>query len=627
MGRRRIPILISVAVAGALIALRIPERRVAWFPPEGAERPVADATTQMDRTEDPSAGDRVPALEVAPVSSPGTGTTAIPVRHSISGFILSLHGTPVPGSLVAFYSFRESDPRSETQALSDANGQFAIEVGGSDGYLVARDTQLSTVFLGDTRTPDPGIPPVVVVSPARPIAGEVVGEDGLALEGVEVSIDLDVDRRVFESRLERSVRRSWSTWTRKDGRFSIPDAPAVEGAKLRFWHRRHVAVELPLVSQQDWIRIELRRLPRGPTHIEGVVLDPSGAPVRGVHVSAEGRSRSSMDDGTFELDLPDSGASDRVQEVLAFAPGWLPAHATVREGEVVITLSERIPPIRGRVVDADGTPVPSAIVELLDPPTAAEISRFVGLAPPDEEKAARAAVAGFRTETDDRGRFEIAGVLPRGFTVRAHDSRTLSSGDVQGVRTGSEIELRIAERPRLELSGRVVDPRGQPIEGASVRLVRELDGRGEFESEEQWTDEEGRFAWRTVDGGHLSIAVQVQSYAAPRRYPLGTAEHGERTLIAGRAACVRVQIATAGLQADAFRILDAEGEVLWLGDGDGSREALRRNASDELGLDEGESMPFWVSEDASMLVLHRDGIEVLQLPIRLLPGGITVLRP
>jgi hypothetical protein len=291
-------------------------------------------------------------------------------------------------------------------------------------------------------------------------------------------------------------------------------------------------------------------------------------------------------------------------------------------------MHDRIPPIRGRVIDTSGNPVAGAVVTLIDPPTVAEVSRFAGLAMLDSEAGSLGTVGGFPTNADDRGRFEIACVLPRGVTLRAHEPRTLASVKVGGALPGAEVELRIGGRPLVEVKGRVVDPRGLPIGGVCIYLVRDPDSTHTIESAVQGSDAEGRFAWGAVDGEDLKIAVQVQSYAEPKLYPFIGSQSGEQTLVAARAARVRVQVATASLAADAFRILDPSGAVLWLGEGDGSRDAFRRDAADELDLDaEAMTELFWVSEDASTLVLLREGIEVARMPIRVLPGEITVLRP
>jgi protocatechuate 3,4-dioxygenase beta subunit len=626
MGRRRTLILALVAIAGAVLTLRVPLHRVAAFTRAEAVAP-GTGQARAQPTVPASVQGGAPAQDAAPARSHESAPIAVLAGRRIRGFLLDFHGTPVAGSLVEFRAAGDTEAASVTRAWSDAVGSFSIETGGRAGILFTRDLQLSTVFMGDTRAPDPQIPPVVVVAPSRPIEGEVVGEDGLALEGAEVSIDFDPDLRAIESRLGRSSRRSWTLWTQKDGRFSIPDAPATEDATLRVSRERHCAVELPLSSQPDVIRVELRRLPRGPAHIEGVVLDPAGAPIARARVSIGSWARISQDDGTFELNPPHPEETGATPEVLACAPGWLPAHSTAREGEVVIVMHERIPPIRGRVIDASGNPVAGAIVTSLDPPTVAEVSRIAGLANLDSEGGGLDPVGGFPTNADDRGRFEIVCVLPRGVTLRAHDPRTLASVKVGGALPGAEVELRIGGQQLVEVKGRVVDPRGLPIDGACIYLVRDQDGPRSIESSVQWTDAEGRFAWDAVDGEDLKIAVQVQSYAEPKHYPFKGSQSGEQTLVAGRAACVRVQVATAGLAADAFRILDPSGAVLWLGEGDGSRDALRRSASDELDLDaEAMTEPFWVSEDASTLLLLRGGTEVARMPIRVIPGEVTVLR-
>ncbi|MCZ6597548.1 MAG: hypothetical protein O7B99_07915 [Planctomycetota bacterium] len=75
--------------------------------------------------------------------------------------------------------------------------------------------------------------------------------------------------------------------------------------------------------------------------------------------------------------------------------------------------------------------------------------------------------------------------------------------------------------------------------------------------------------------------------------------------------------------ADAFRVLDGEGEVL---------ELVATSAAgvwfpEQAGIAGERSDVMGVSEEARTLVLLREGAEVLRISVRAVPGELVVVRP
>jgi RNA polymerase sigma-70 factor (ECF subfamily) len=132
-------------------------------------------------------------------------------------------------------------------------------------------------------------------------------------------------------------------------------------------HRVQVFAEAPAeadVVAGESVSLRVALEPR--LDLRGVVVTGAGTPVPGAEVRAQGRNDArvlavSGVDGSFRW------RGDRVFEIWAQREGWLPSEV-VHGGEGRLdrrlVLGDGAVPLRGRVIDPDGAPVPGALVVL-----------------------------------------------------------------------------------------------------------------------------------------------------------------------------------------------------------------------------------------------------------------------
>ena len=209
-----------------------------------------------------------------------------------------------------------------------------------------------------------------------------------------------------------------------------------------------------------------------PPLITGRVVDDEGKPLAGVEVwlrTNRGRQENpppavvSGPDGTFSL----LGLDLSSGSYLAACPtGRIQAvHFLLADVERPIELRlRRATRISGRVLDPEGSPVPGALVTAQRAGWSDDqIITYCGGHPQ------------YRIEgTDAAGRFDFDQLEPGWFAVRATDARP----DVVRVRgeagrSPREIEF-VLSSARVSLEGRVLDAAGQPVEGASVGVLGQV---------------------------------------------------------------------------------------------------------------------------------------------------------
>jgi len=565
--------------------------------------------------------ERTPAS--APQLPPRAGSTAAdPPSRFARGLVLDVAGRPMPGIAVSFRSLDPDDPYDHQETHADGAGRFELRVGPVEGVLVCAKPRFATLYMVRTRQPEGPEPPLIVVGPARLLEGCVVDPQGDPVDGTEVLVDADLYLGwTLDVSFEWSTRRSWRSVTNAEGQFRIEDAPASGSADVTVRREGFHETTMDVPAGLEPLRIQLR--PRSRVH--GRVLDPRGAAVWGATVLHGKRRERCSRSGEFRIDLEREASTGTPLEVVAFGPGWLPVRASPGEEELLIRLRDPAPRILGRVLDADGTPVPGARVSVLDPVDVDELLRFAGLDVVGKEDRGDRTLGSTEVGTREDGRFEIPGLLPRSFRLRAHDPRTLAKGDEQVVKAGSGVELRFGSEPAVAIRGKSVDPRGVPLEGVHVSLRRGPEGDAEMCTDGVVTGSDGGFSFRAVRSADLAILVEAYATVHPKEFSIPHDSNPDAlTLVVGRLARLQVAIATPGLKADVLQVLEAAGGPLWVerrSGGGGTR-------SQEWDLDdEGRSGPVWVSEEATTLVLFLEGVEVGRVPLRLSPGGITSVRP
>jgi protocatechuate 3,4-dioxygenase beta subunit len=409
-------------------------------------------------------------------------------------------------------------PRS---VLTEGDGSFAF-----DGLLARPYTLIARGAPGvagpiTVRLTAKTEPVVLRLRPAARLTVTVVGSDGKSIAGATVELrGVDVQRAV----------------TRAGAAVFAPVVPG--GYQIAAWadgmaHAFH-RIQIGKGDSQD------RLVLSAGAPVTGRVVDDRGAGLAGARVRYSGASdwtQQASDrhdaaitagDGSFRFDALPAGSFRFLASHPERAPGSSALITldgkTPRDGVVIALEAGAV--VKGRVVDPQHQPVAGAQV------------RIGGAAGTDGGRRGRGG-GGFarmsepprQTVSDASGGFEIRG-LPRKplAAVALHEtgaSQTVavdaSAGDVEHV----ELMLDVTG----SISGSVVDPAGQPVEGAQVSAQPARGGfggpggPGAFDPPqlrlrgvpEDVTDSSGRFTLTGLAGGQYRLSAAPASRTGPRR--------------------------------------------------------------------------------------------------------------
>jgi protocatechuate 3,4-dioxygenase beta subunit len=390
----------------------------------------------------------------------------------IAGRVVDARGEPVEGVQVQAHLAGSSTgcaiyvelacpgPADSRNGNTDADGRFAFESLEPGWYEVrlSDDSSLVERRLGEAGK---GAGDIAFVLPERlvPLEGRVVDADGAPVAGARVSVS--GDRPDAEAR------------TGADGGYRFPRIlPGRQRLEVR--HADFgLAVEMVEVAGPR-TRFDLR-MPRA-TIVQGRILGRDGSPLAAmaapslqvdrepVEVDAEGRFRFSLTPGEHEVraEAPDRAPDER--------------RVTAVGDPIDLDLELGRPgAIAGRIADL-----------------AARQFVSLGLRDTSRESSAEA-------RTDELGRFELTGVAAGAWTLVATDDlgRTIERQvQVEEGRGTTLPELRFPPLPAVR--GRVLDPEGRPIRGASLSFELER----EQERLRIWAvaDGQGSFTTRLTDG-------------------------------------------------------------------------------------------------------------------------------
>ena len=343
------------------------------------------------------------------------------------------------------------------------------------------------------------------------LAGRIYDETGRPLAGATVSL---AGSGFWPARSVRSGT---------DGRFFWPEiptgiyelraskgslvAPEIEGLILDAGARRAFAIQLA----KGWTLLgtvidvfDGRAIPNAEVTVGSAVL--------GLH-TRQGRSDAN---GGFEL----PGIVGDELSLYVEADGYVaagPLRHAAAEPPLTVRL-ERASAIEGHVVDERGRPIEGALVrafgedELRDtPPSGADSLKVTAGPVPPISAAASEALAFIRqVESNRDGSFRLGNLRPGPYTLAAsHDE--FSSAESEPIRlkpgaTRSDVTLRM--RAGAELAGRVVDERGDGLEGIPV----ELRVAGERLPQMSVTASDGSFSFRGLSG---ELSVTALPYDLP----------------------------------------------------------------------------------------------------------------
>ncbi len=577
----------------------------------------------------------------------------------VSGRVVDASGEGVEGLRVVARSTEEPTAGSDLDAISGPGGAFVFPAGPPLGTLRVEARQwvtlLSTRFSSAARE-DLGL----VCAPRIELAGLVSDERGAPVAGAQLELVLPDDLRArLGVVLDSAETQRWSATSEADGTFSFDGAPQLAGARLIARAEGFVDWRSSAPEHNDTaLELKLVRAAAADGVVRGVVLDRAARPIAGAYVALGVDTQRARDDGqfAFQLDDPQSftrrfGA--RADKLTAIAPGLAPTsfEPPSENGELLwpsfveLVLEQPTLSLVGRVEDVTGAPLAGVRVFVSDP----TVFGVIGRSPATFETLFAPGEGGWRyVESDERGEFELAGLLDREYVVRAHDSRTLLRVDSVPVRAGTRrVVLKLpTDQLYPRVAGRVLSKRGRPIEGAEVfamcdALSLEFGGRPISTHHDGLapvaTDADGRFelkhvpmslAYLRINGANI-LPLEYGRYvdgdarfanASVRELPRATIESLE---IRVDARChMQVELGLRDL-ADSLAVLDERGVELELSlfEAGARREGLRQP------LHDGRSAMLSVPESGRTLVLLKAGVEVTRSAIELDPAKpTTILR-
>lgn len=598
-------------------------------PEEPRAAPVARTRESVSGTvsgEQPATGSRkVGALRIDAPEAAVESTEA----GVLIGRVVDVDARPVVDAAVTW-----GDVRDVVLARSASDGRFRIELDAGDlerrRTLVIAEPGLAHVRTSLVQKVDLTGEHLIVVAPAVDVGGTVLDEGGSPLAGAR--IDLPVARMAgFPYTLEATQVVRWTTATDEHGVFLLKQAPTHEQFGLRAAASGHVEVRQPMpqTSRADLVFVLAAAEREASLALTGVVLHYDGSPAASATVLL-GRDRTLADEnGRFSLTLGRAGSQRG--PLVAFKVGY---QAAVLH-DIVPTYIDRglSPPplelvlgpvalsIEGEVRDAAGAPCSGWVVSLPDGEHAS-----VNQAPPvlveDLVRGGSREIA-----TEESGRFLLEGLAARDYTVHAYDPESLVQVRSAPVPAGSRVVLRVPEGAfRERLSGRVLASDGAPIAGVQVRPAICTARSGQAAS--WWsgsfveTDALGRFELREVPRHDVFLSVQGAAILSSRHELVADAPDEGYTVEVVRRCRFRVSWAAAR-PGDHFALMDEDETMLSI------MEVQARSSSTHgvRPLENGESPPLSVSEEATAIILLREGEEVARHPVRLIPEELTVIRP
>lgn len=590
--------------------------------------------------------------------APAPAAPVVDPSLRITGRVVDPSGVGLGDVRVVVRSEETQSQASELSAITGRDGTFAFEAGPTSGGLTSASRQFTTI-LGTSFSTAVRADLTLVVAPRIEVAGVVVDESGAPVEGAQLAVEPPDDLRArLDVVLDRAQPQSWTTSSQSDGSFEIDGAPQIEGARLIVAADGFLTWRGPAPQHTDAVlRIVLRSARAADGYLRGVVVDRAAQPIAGAFVAFGVDTQRTASDGAFAFQIDDPQSFSRrvgtkPRKVTAIAAGFALAvfEPPAEHGEpawpshVRLVLDQPSLSLAGRVVDASDAPLAGVRVYVSDPTLLGIVD---GRAASAETLFAPGEGVWRYVESDERGRFELDGLLDREYVVRAHDPRTLLRTDSEPVHAGrSGVELRLpTDRLYPRVAGRVLSLGGTPVVGAEVFAMcdaLQIKYEGQIVStahdarDSVTTDEQGRFELENVPmslaylrvNGATVLPVEYGRYVeGDRRFT----NSGVRELPRERITDLEIRVETrCHMQvelsitdlADSLAVLDASGRELTLNlfEATGRRDAPRQP------LHNGRSAMLAVPESGRTLVLFKEGVEVTRSGIELDPSKPTTIR-
>jgi protocatechuate 3,4-dioxygenase beta subunit/5-hydroxyisourate hydrolase-like protein (transthyretin family) len=398
----------------------------------------------------------------------------------------------------------EGEPKPLAEGLTLEDGTFRVTL---DPSVAPADEPVRIVVSGEKAVPrrlerlvDPAGEDLgdVRLGPATSLAGRVQDPRGGPVVGATVRLWASRGGQLGDDLASVEAVPQTAT-TGPDGTFRF-DTAADAGNLLR--------VEAPGLATVERTVARAGALARPVTlalgHVlRGTVTLPDGrTPAGDAVVRYEGRTSTrwheARPDGSFLIEgVPASEGGRVVAEAGERGRAEVPVAAGARE-PVRVTLAPTAF-LSGRVVDADtGRPIPGV--------------RLVAKARDGGEFLAR---------SGRDGRYSVPGLPPRPYRLEVDDERFVPWSSEVDVSPGESESRDVPLVRGAALSGRVVDERGTPIEGATIQVfrgggrsaIRDFVRRMQVRSETVRTARDGSFkATRLEPGGGQRLDVRHEDY-------------------------------------------------------------------------------------------------------------------
>lgn len=619
---------VSLAVLAGALAFWLPGDEEAVSPPAAPLPLVADGELTRDAEPEQAlpvvagAAARMP-LDQADQESPATSP---PVTR---GQVFDAGGRPAAGVALRLAG------GGEWSGESDAAGEFALPATLPEERLIIDPPH---VLVRRGWAMDEEL--VLLIAASRiDFTGRVVDETGVAIAGVDVSVE-SIPIVGFPRALDRTIRPVIHT-TRTDdaGGFEHPGLPA-ELVTLHFTKPgfRPEALRIGADVELDG-RVVLHPIVE-PYTLSGTVVDDVGIAVPDALVAfVDERTRTDRS-GAFLLegsiaDVPEEGA-DLAAAKRGFQTKLIPGFGSDRtdlldEAPLELRFDGPSLEITGRLLYTSGEPHAGARVQLW------QEEYVVGISTAEDLSAKGAEIPllmdAFWSDpdpclTDHRGAFVVKGLADRDYRLRILDLEEGLALTTEPIPAGSSgLSITLPDDTYQELSGSVVDEHGRAIEGmqvmASTWVIHNSDNHAVRTMRTTHTEADGSFVLSDVSR-LASIRLRVlgdDSEFLDHAFWMEPDEPGEDlTLILERRCHFRVEVQDS--EVHSFRILDELDEVLMISHfgavgGDVGRRIFP--------LEEGRSPVVSTSDRARTLELL--GTETRRVPIRLVAGEVTILRP